>query len=154
MQNLTTYSCSPTPISYRGDEISHVSCSFRDLTRDRQTDRWQTDAVTKTEGSHTKSASLIRSGSPVPYWQQRTANTELVWQPYILPEFVKLQEVYRKEWLLRTLKNNLLSWLLIAVWWWVGKYIVSIIWQRSWMKTWSQCQLLQQNCFLWNSAIV
>jgi len=33
-----------------------ISFSFRDLTQDRQT----TDAVTETEGSHTKCASLMR----------------------------------------------------------------------------------------------
>ena len=49
----------------------------------------------------------------------------VIWQSYILPQFIKLQEVYRKEWLLRTLKNYLLSWFLIAVWRRVGKHIVS-----------------------------
>jgi len=46
---MTSYSWSATPISYKDDEISRVSRSFRDLTQARQT----TDAATETEGSHT-----------------------------------------------------------------------------------------------------
>jgi len=39
VQNLTSHSCSPTPISYKGSEILHISRShsFQDLTWDRQT---------------------------------------------------------------------------------------------------------------------
>jgi len=33
VQNLTSYSCSATPISYKGDEISRVSCLVFEIWR-------------------------------------------------------------------------------------------------------------------------
>jgi len=54
VQNLTSYSCSPTPISYKSDDISHISLRHTDRQTDRQRERQQTtDAATETEGSHT-----------------------------------------------------------------------------------------------------
>jgi len=62
---MTSYSCSATPVSYEGDEISRVS---RVVSRSdsgqtetgRLTDRRQTtDAATETEGSHTVSVRHI-----------------------------------------------------------------------------------------------
>jgi len=53
-----SYSCSPTPISYTGDEISRVSHIVSEIWRG--TDRQQTThSVTKTKGSDTKCASLV-----------------------------------------------------------------------------------------------
>jgi len=52
VQNVTSYSCLATPISYKGDEISHLSrLVFLDVSQETQT----TDAATETEGSHTVS---------------------------------------------------------------------------------------------------
>jgi len=44
VQDLTLYSCSATPISYKGDEISRLSRLVFEIWRgtDRQTDRRQT----------------------------------------------------------------------------------------------------------------
>jgi len=41
MQNLTSYSCSPTPISYKGDEISRLSHLVFEIGR--RTDRRKPD---------------------------------------------------------------------------------------------------------------
>jgi len=44
VQNLTSYSCSASPISYKGDEISHVSRLVIEIRSDAgQTDEGQTD---------------------------------------------------------------------------------------------------------------
>jgi len=49
--------------------FARISSSFGDLTRDRQTDgRRQTDAATKTEGSHTKCASLLTKTADKTDW--------------------------------------------------------------------------------------
>jgi len=54
VQNLMSYSCLVTPISYKGDGISHISrLAFKIWCRiDR---RQTTDAATETEGSYTVS---------------------------------------------------------------------------------------------------
>jgi len=52
VQNLTSMTCSATPISYKGGEILRVSRVVS------ESDVGQTDAATETEGSHTKCASL------------------------------------------------------------------------------------------------
>ena len=100
MQNLTSYSCSPTPISYRGDEISRVSRVVSEIWRG--TDR-QTDAATKTEGSHTKCASLIKS---------RNAWQSLAWSPRV--RAVILANTWNKTeyWLSHSHKAN--YWLPVA----------------------------------------
>jgi len=51
VQNLMLYSCSATPISYKGNKFLHISLSFQDLTWDRHT----TDVTTITKGSYTYS---------------------------------------------------------------------------------------------------
>jgi len=69
VQNLTSYSCSATSISREGDEISRLSLSFRDLTRDRQTDDRGDDRNRRL--SHCKCSRLIshcgggRSSRPI-----------------------------------------------------------------------------------------
>ena len=45
VQNLTSYSCSATPIFYKGDEISRLTCLMTEI--------WHgTDVTTETEGSY------------------------------------------------------------------------------------------------------
>jgi len=51
VQNLMSYSCSVITVSYKGNEIFHLSLSCQDLMWDRQ----MTDMAAKTEGSHTVS---------------------------------------------------------------------------------------------------
>ena len=79
MKNLTSYCCSPTQISFRGDEILHVSRVVSEIWRrtDRQQtdDRRQTDAATETEGSHTKCVSLIMHNDK---WPPKTMANALV----------------------------------------------------------------------------
>jgi len=54
MQNLTSYSCSATPISYKGDGISHLSFLVFKIWFWCGTGRWQ-NMATETEGFHTVS---------------------------------------------------------------------------------------------------
>jgi len=70
MHNMTSYSCSATKISYKGDDISHVSRAVFKICRG--TDRRQTDRLTddrrgdrNTRLSHCKCASLISTNT----WQ-------------------------------------------------------------------------------------
>ena len=64
-KSVTSYSCSATWISYKGDEIWCLSRLVFENWRgtDRQTDRQTTEAATETEGSHTVSVRVVSCNS-------------------------------------------------------------------------------------------